>query len=610
MDNTKGPMNFVKGLPHNERFLALMLIAVTLALYWKVVSFEFVNLDDNSYIFMNDHVQNGLTWESVKWAFTTFHASNWHPLTWLSHMLDFELYGLSPAGHHIVNVLIHLTNSLLLFFFFKIATGATWRSFIIAMIFAVHPLHVESVAWVSERKDVLSTFFCLLTMVFYVRFTRDRTLLNYSAVFFSFFFGLLSKPMVVTLPLILLLMDYWPLKRFAAADLKYFRKFIPLLVEKIPLICLSVGSCVITYIAQMRGGSMSYLEALSLKYRLINALISYMKYLGKIFYPVDLAFFYPHPGTNYSSGFLIVSITLIAIVSMITILNSRKRGFLASGWLWYLITLIPVIGIIQVGRQAMADRYAYIPSIGIIFAAVWFFSELRDNPNLKRHLTGAAIIIVLALSFLSWHQLDSWRNSSNLFSHAVAVDRNNYLALNYLGQEYLIEGQFDKALDFCSRAAAVKPDFADTYNTIGLVCLMRDKNTEAMENFQKAIRLNPNYGQAYFNLAKVFINGSFFDEAAEVLMKIEENMKVNSGNSNKLGLLWLEMGKMEKAKSLFENALQLKPAYPQALNNMAVVFLREGSSKKARGYLEKALSLDPFNPVILNNYEKALACKE
>jgi Flp pilus assembly protein TadD len=609
MKNTEKLMNNTGYFLNKERILAIVLIAVTLTLYWKTVSFEFINLDDNAYILMNDHVQNGFTWDSIKWAFTTYHAANWHPLTWLSHMLDFKLFGFASAGHHIMNVFIHLTNSLLLFFFFNIATGSTWRSFVVALIFAVHPLHVESVAWVSERKDVLSAFFWLLTMIFYIRFTREKNLWNYSAVFFSFLLGLLSKPMVVTLPFVLLLMDYWPLKRLEAADLKSVRKFIPFLAEKIPLIILSVVSCAITYIAQMRGGAMSYLDSLPLEYRLINAIISYMKYLGKMFYPVDLTFYYTHPGVNYSLISLIASIALISAVTIFIVLKSRKREFLASGWFWYLGTLIPVIGIIQVGRQAMADRYTYIPSIGIIFAAVWLISEVRYSPDKKKYVAGLTALVITIFSIMSWHQLESWRNSKNLFANAVVTNQDNYLALDFLGQEYLIEGQFDKALELCIRAIGKNPDFADTYNTMGLIYLMKDMNAEAMENFQKAVKLNPNYGQAYFNLAKVFINIKEFGRAAEILLKIEENMKVNSSNSNKLGLLWLEMGSTDKARSLFEAALKLKPADPETLNNIAVAFLKEGKFKEAREYLEKALYHDPYNKIILKNYEQALLAK-
>jgi len=414
--------------------ITLILILCTLVIYWQVKDFNFAGYDDELYLTDNTHVQTGLTFESIKWAFTTFHAGNWHPLTWLSHMLDIELYGLNPIGHHWTSLQIHLTNTLLLFFVLQYMTGALWRSAFVAVLFALHPLHVESVAWVSERKDVLSTFFGMLTILAYIRYVKKRNLLRYSLVFILLSLGLMAKPMLVTMPFVLLLLDFWPLER-----LKYYfpdqsSKLFSLIYEKIALFIPVVISSVLTILAQKEVGALYSFEALPITTRIANAFVSYAGYIIKTIWPQNLAVFYPHPFGELSLWYVSLAALAIAGISFFSICSFKQRPYVAVGWFWYLGTLIPVIGLIQVGAQSMADRYTYIPLTGLFIIAAWGIPDLLKKwCSNKIILVILSIIIISAFSTRSYFQIRHWKNSTAVFKNAVTVTDNNWLAYNNLG---------------------------------------------------------------------------------------------------------------------------------------------------------------------------------
>jgi len=387
-----------------SQLIYLALALVTFVAFVQVGHNDFINYDDAEYVTENEKVQKGLNIESFVWAFTTGHASNWHPLTWLSHMLDCQLYGLSPAGHHLTNLFLHLLNTLLLFGVLKTMTRAVWPSAFAAVLFAVHPLHVESVAWIAERKDVLSAFFWMLTMAAYLRYTKHPCIVRYLPVVFAFALGLMTKPMLVTLPFVLLLLDYWPLKRlqFGRINIPESQSHKRLILEKIPLFTLAAISSVITCIVQQSGGAMGGNEVLTVGVRLANALVSYVGYIHKMIYPKGLAVLYPHPLDGVGLWQPVVSFIILAVISAGVIFASRKRRYLATGWFWYLGTLIPVIGLVQVGSQAMADRYTYLPSIGIFIILAWGIPELLARWRCRKVIPAVlAGIVLVACSGLS-----------------------------------------------------------------------------------------------------------------------------------------------------------------------------------------------------------------
>jgi len=425
----------------------LCLIIAIIGSYRQVNNFDFVGYDDELYVTENPNVQKGFTSKGVKWAFTTFHSANWHPLTWISHMLDCELYGLDPAGHHWTNVEFHIANTLLLFFILFKTTGALFRSAFVAALFALHPLHVESVAWVSERKDVLSTFFGLLMIFAYCRYVKAIDLKNYLWVIIFLSLGLMAKPMLVTFPFVLLLLDFWPFKRFQFKDDHIlqsngvtcfgFQKFYWLILEKIPLVIPVVISCILTFLAQKSEGAVKALGSLSLKTRAANALVSYVSYVLKAIWPSNLAVFYPHPGNTLAAWQIIGTALLISVATFLSIRTLRKYPYIAVGLFWYFGTLIPVIGLVQVGDQAMADRYTYIPLTGLFIAVAWGISELFIRWRYRKIFLGtSAVIILSAMIVCTSYQLTYWKNGITLFEHAVKVTENNYQAQNNLGTAF------------------------------------------------------------------------------------------------------------------------------------------------------------------------------
>ena len=500
---TNGSLKFI---------ICIFLVISTLAVYWQVQDHEFINYDDNEYITENGHVQAGLTGESIVWAFTTPHVSNWHPMTWLSHMLDYELYGDRPKGHFLTNVLLHITNALLLFMVLFRLTGAIWQSAFVAVLFALHPLNVGSVAWAAERKNILSTLFWLLTMWVYISYANNPSIKKYGWAALFLALGLMSKPMLVTLPFVLLLLDYWPLRRWniknTNGSIEQTTNSAPLsrlILEKIPLLLLVIGSITTTLIVQKTSGAVKSFDVYPLKERIINALVSYVSYLQKMVWPSNLSVFFPHPeGALPVWKGILCGMVLIGI-TILTVKWIRKAPYFAVGWFWYLGTLVPVIGIVQVGAQAMADRYAYVPLIGIFIVIAWGISGLLEKwDQRKKALPIAAGVVILFLMVATWVQAGHWKNSITLFKHAISVTENQYpsfaVAYDNLGYALAKKGDIGEAITHYKTAIKINPNYANAYNNLGAVLAQQGSLKEAINYFQEALRLKPNLISARKNL--------------------------------------------------------------------------------------------------------------
>ena len=498
--------------------VCVFLAVATLAVYWQVGSYEFVNYDDNYYISDNSHVQQGLTGDSIIWAFTATHIANWHPLTWLSHMLDCQLYGMNPTGHHLTNVFFHLVNTLLLFLVLKWMTGALWRSGFVAALFALHPLHVESVAWVAERKDVLSTLFWMLTMWAYLGYTKRPGVKRYLLILLFFALGLMAKPMLVTLPFVLLLLDYWPLGRIwlgqsgiehpvanqaNIAAKKPRTQIFRLLLEKTPLFALAAVSSVVTFIVQKSGGAVKALETYPFNIRITNAMVSYFRYISKAIWPQKLAALYPHPGQSLPMWHAALAGLLLVVISTVVIRAGRRCPYLPVGWLWYVGTLVPVIGLVQVGEQAMADRYTYVSLIGLFIIIAWGVPELVKGWRQRRLALGvSAGVLLLGLMVCTWFQARHWKDTITLFTHAVNVTANNYVAHYSLGLALGKEGKLEESMEHSYKALRIKPDYADAHNNLGTALAKQGRMKEAAAHFSEALRINPDYQKARENLEK------------------------------------------------------------------------------------------------------------
>jgi tetratricopeptide (TPR) repeat protein len=478
-------------LRHGILILCLLLALATLAVYWQVQEHEFVTYDDLEYVVENPHVRHGLSRQGIRWAFTAVHASNWHPLTWLSHMVDCQLYGLNPSGHHFNSLLLHTANTLLLFLLMRNMTGTVWRSFFVAFLFALHPLHVESVAWVAERKDVLSGLFWMLTLWGYADYVRRGRWPRYTLCLLLFLMGLLCKPMLVTLPFVLLLLDFWPLMRR--------RPGIWLVAEKIPFFLLSFASAVVTYRVQEAGGALKTQIPLAL--RAENALTAYAGYLAKAMIPYPLSFFYPHPMNSLSPFHVWGAAMLLLCVTWAAWRYSTKIPYLGVGWLWYLGTLVPVIGLVQAGAQAMADRYTYIPLIGVFMVLSWGTAHLISiGPRLKRPLILLWGCWLPALMILSWHQIGKWKDSITLYTHGIRVNEANYVAQLNLGNALARQSRLEEAVFHYREALRLNPSDSRAHNNLANVLRMQGRGREAILHYREALRIRPDFPEARYNL--------------------------------------------------------------------------------------------------------------
>jgi tetratricopeptide (TPR) repeat protein len=608
--------------------LCLLLTAGVAAVYGRVVGFDFVDYDDLFYVARNPHVLAGLTWDGVKWAFAKTHVNYWCPMTWLSFMLDREIFGVGAWGFHLTNVLLHIADTLLLFWVLMRYTKALWASFFVAALFGLHPLHVESVAWVTERKDVLSTFFWMLAMLAYVRFLERRTAWRYTIMLVAFALGLMAKPMVISLPFVLLLMDYWPLRRFRPQDGIGIGPF-HLILEKIPLLALSAMAGVVTSVAQKT--SMADLSVFSLGYRISNALVSYCDYILKMFWPVKLAVFYPHPSAGIAGWKIAVSAVVLLVITVIVILLRRHR-YLLAGWLWYLGVLVPVIGFVQVGRQAMADRYAYIPLTGIFIMLIWSACDIVGNRRYRQVIAGiGGTAIVGALGVMTFVQVGYWRNNVTLFTHTSAVTTDNYLAYSDLATQYALNGDFEKAkseiekvmkanvreidvlynvakclemmgrpeeaIEYYNRILAITPGDTDTYSALAAMESNRGNFQRAIDLCRNGLRYHPENGDLHGRLGSLLLQTGLVDEA---IKEMETAIKFGAESAvyGNLGVAMLSRGDLAKAAGYFNSSIKLNPANAEAHYNLGNTFLAQDLPAKAVGEYQMAIKVRP-------NYAKA-----
>jgi hypothetical protein len=538
--------------PQRQMLIVYIFLAlVTLAVFWQVTGYNFVNFDDPVYVTENSHI-HGITINGVRWAFSSTYAEFWHPLTWLSLMFDYQLYGLNAGGYHLTNLILHILSSLLLFWLFNRMTGMIWRSAFVAALFALHPLHVESVAWIAERKDVLSAFFWMLTLCLYVYYTEKPAIRRYLLVLFSFVCALMSKPMVVTLPLIMILLDYWPLKRFESKKENWV---LWQFKEKFPLFTLSAVFSIITLLAQHKMSAQDSSYPLGL--RIANASVSFVTYLTKTFWPQDLAIFYPFPN-DIPLWQVLGATILIIVISAFVIIMLKRLPYLFAGWLWFAITMAPVIGIIQINSQAMADRYHYLPSVGIAVILAWGLPLLFSRDDTRRKiLFPAAIASLLILSVLTWQQCGYWKNSVTIFQHALLVTKNNYLAHSNLASALAEEGKLNEAIDHYNEAIRIIPHCAEHYYNRGLAYVTLGQHKKAIDDFNQAVNMKPDYFEAYLNKGAA------------------------------CGVL----GQYQPAIDNFSEAIRLQPDYIYAYYNRGFAYFMQGRNKSGCSDLEKVCEL-------------------
>jgi tetratricopeptide (TPR) repeat protein len=579
----------------NIAVLCTFLVIAIWISYSPILGYGFINFDDREYITENPHIKNGLTLESIAWAFKAIYSWNWHPITWLSHILDVEIYGLYPRGHHKTNLILHIANSLLLFGVLFRMTGALWRSTLVATLFALHPLNVESVAWVSERKNVLSTFFWFLTMWAYIRYVENKRIKNYLLVVFVFAVGLMSKSMLVTLPFVLLLLDFWPLKRFAG-EFPTLQEVKKIVLEKTPMFLLVIGSSVITYIAQRDGGTgnaVQSVERIPLDARLSNTLVSYIEYLEKMIWPSGLAPFYPHPVHTIPIWKPILFGMLILGFTFLVIKLIRQAPYLAVGWFWYLGTLVPVIGLVQVGTQAMADRYVYVPLVGIFIAIAWGLGDLKKGKkNLLLILTP---ILAVVLAVLTSHQISYWATPVTLMQHALQVAKDRHSDVFYphlhLAAAFTLQNRPSEAIKHHKIATKIRPTVPNTYLSLGLIYSEMKEFNQAIFYFKKAIKLQPEWSPLYNNVGNALARIGNPEEAIpyyEKALKIKPNYATAHMN---LGNALAQTGELYKAIDHYKESIRLKPDIPQVYLNLVNALASIGNLQEADHYYKIAVKL-------------------
>jgi tetratricopeptide (TPR) repeat protein len=583
----------------SEVLVCLFLALTTLAVYWQVRNYDFVNIDDGSYVYENRHVQSGLALENAIWSFTAIHASNWHPLTSLSHMLDCQLFGMNPGWHHLINLFLHILNTLLLFIVFRKMTGNLWQSAFVAALFAIHPLHVESVAWISERKDVLSTFFWLLTMWSYAWYVEHQRIDRYLLVFLFFILGLMSKPMLVTLPFVLILLDFWPLNRIQIeqADSSGSTKQWPILrrivLEKIPFLAIVLISSVITFLVQKHSGAVNSLDMAPLFSRIANALVSYVGYIGKMVWPSSMAVLYPFPHMIpwwkvAGAGFFLISISLLAIRGM------KQRPYLAVGWFWYIGTLVPVIGLVKVGNHSMADRYTYIPFIGLFIIIAWGISEFVKRWRLvKTFLPVMAAAILFIFMAVTFYQVQYWENSIALFEHTLEVTSNNSIAHNNLGNALEKQGRVEEAIKHYMEALRVNPYSAEAHNNLGIALQAQGRVEEAIKHYMEALRVKPDDAKAHCNLGNAIKNQ---DRVEEAIKHYLEALRINPYSAeahNNLGFALQGQGRVEEAIKHYMEALRIKPDYAKAHCNLGNALKQQDRVEEAIKHYLEAVRIKP-----------------
>jgi protein O-mannosyl-transferase len=599
-----------------DLLILLGLAVMTFAIYAQVIGHQFIALDDASYIKENPMVNRGVTLAGLAWAFTTFYAANWHPLTWIAHMIDSQLFGMNAGGHLLVNTGIHVANTLLLFWLLLGATRARWPSALVAALFALHPLHVESVAWAAERKDTLSTLFGLFSLIAYTHYVETRSRKWYAWTAITLALGLLAKPMLVTWPFVMLLLDYWPLRRLADATSKEYRRgasrreaptgIASLVREKLPLFLIVAASAVITFVAQSHDRAVRTLADAPIALRLSNALASYAKYLLLTFWPNDLAVYYPFAGIAawqiIGAAFLLIGITVFCVS------QRRIRPYLMVGWLWFLGTLVPVIGIVQVGGQTMADRYFYIPSIGLFIALVFGLADVakswRVAPSLSAGITGG---VLLVLATLTNAQVQRWRDSFTLFEHTLAVTPPNLRIEHNLGVALGASGRYDEAAAHFEKALQIDPSFYDGLVVMGVTRAHQGRLPEAIDYFQAAIRSQPDTPKAHVQLAHALWTQKRDQDALEEMRRALQFAPKDADIRADFGLALELVGRIPEAIEQLHEALRLNPNNAEAHNNLGLALLASSNARESIPEFEAALRLKPELKGAADNLRRAQA---
>jgi len=618
MTPIKSPIRLLR--EGNPAAVGALLLAFVVLTFFPCLDHGFVNFDDDVYVYDNARVLHGLTWENTRWAFTTLDAGFWHPLTWMSLLLDRQLYGLNGGGYHLTSLLLHAANTLLLFALFRRLTGATWRSAFVAALFAVHPLHVEPVAWVASRKDVLSTLFWMLTLLMYVRYAREaedgiqrsevrgqksdvggpRAGAHLPASIFyllslcSFVCGLMSKTMVVTLPFILLLLDWWPLQRLRLKrqDVR-IRRLLPLLLEKLPFFAAAFVCGLITIHAEKAVGAIQLVSDIPFLHRLSNATLGYGRYLLEMVWPGRLAVFYPYPRT-WTLWPVAATGLLLLLTSGLILRAGRRWPYLAFGWIWYCLTLLPVAGLIQVGSHSHADRYTYVPLIGVFVILAWGACDLSKRwPRQAAILSAAAATVLLLLLPLTRRQMGYWKDSESLFRHALAVTANNYFAHNNFGLALLQKGQVDEAIIHFNKALEADPSQSKPHNNLGIALLDKGRMDESIAQFRAALESRPDFAEVCYNLGVALLRKGQPQEAIAPFQKAVESSPDLAKARYGLGSALVRTGRTGEAVAQFRKALELDPDYAEAHNDLGLALFREGKLDEARAHFEQALKIRP-----------------
>jgi protein O-mannosyl-transferase len=589
-------LKFVKklsGKDNNTGYLILLcigLVAIILSSYMQAGNNQFLNFDDNDYVTSNPHAASGITRENIIWAFTSVDevTGNWHPITWLSHMADVQFYGMNPHGHHLTNVVIHTISSLLLLLFLFRCTGSLWQSSFVAALFALHPLHVESVAWVSERKDVLSALFWLLTLLFYSEYVAKRKPSRYILSLFTFVLGLMAKPMLITLPIVMLLMDFWPLARYRHEGEEQRQRQIPgritaFIKEKTPFFIFSLASSVVTIYAQNKGGAIKSLDVIPIGLRTENALLAYIKYIVKMFWPRNLAVLYPlSPSIPLWQA--TSSLFVLLLLSAAVVRARHRRPYLVAGWFWFLVTLVPVIGLIQVGGQSMADRYTYIPLIGLFIMVAWGTADLtRELQHQKAVLALLAGVVISASTAVTWHQLGYWRDNISLFRHTLQITTGNYLINNNLGIALAEKGDLDAAIQEYQAALGINPSYADAHYNLGNAFIKKGHPDAAIQEYRETLLINPKHAGAHYSLGAALANNGNLDAAIqEYRIALRLNPNDTKAHTN-LGVALANKGSLDAAIQEFQEVLRIRPNDAKAQTNLGIALAQKRKQDENAG---------------------------
>ncbi len=567
---------------HKNLIVMIALAVTTLAVYWQVRNFEFVSFDDTKYVRDNSYVNSGFTRQGLVWAFTDS-ISYWHPLTWISYMLDCQLFGVNAGGHHIVNLLLHIINALLLFTVIRRITDCLWQSAFVAALFALHPLRVESVAWIVERKDVLSGLFWMLTMLAYLRYVKNRRLVSYLSVLVIFSLALMAKPTVAALPFVLLLLDYWPLNRFANLSSAPPQKILrSLVLEKVPFFVLSIAAVCISSILTQRLGSAISLKAVPMTLRIENAIVSYVKYIGMLAWPVNMAVFYPYPA-SMPLWQVVAALLVLLLLFALMFRTAGTRPYFLVGGLWFIGSLLPSIGIVQAGLwPAVADRFTYLPAIGAFIAVTWGANDLLQKWKYKQIVLGLSAFAVIAiLTVLTWFQVGCWRDSISLFGHAVEVTNRNNFAYNNRGTAYAERGESKLAISDFNKAIEIDPKFANVYYNRGNVYKNTGRYDLAIADYDKATEINPKYAAAYYNRALTYKSLGQYDMAIADYSKAIEINPTDADFYNNRGNAYKNKGEYDLAILDYNKAIEINPRYALAYLNKANVYELTGYRKEA-----------------------------